>query len=154
MHPDGGRARKTGCHKIARTLDATPAPTPRPVLQRLALWALLVALPAVVVATQLAALFGPLHTHDPALGPSHLHAHGGLQRHWHLPGDHSLVVIGGQGDSAASGGQPRARTMLPLAPPVARGLDWARDLAEARPVAPAPRWASPTLPPPERPPRA
>ncbi|MFO1338212.1 MAG: hypothetical protein U1F53_08245 [Burkholderiaceae bacterium] len=132
----------------------TPARPPSPVLQRLALFTLLVALPVVVVATQWAALFGPLHTHDPALGPAHQHARGGLQRHWHLPGDHSLVVIGGSGTAAASGGQPRARAMLPLAPPVAWSLPWRRDLAQARPAEPGRVWLSPDLPPPERPPRA
>jgi hypothetical protein len=146
----------------------------RQALKRLVLLALLVVMPVIVVSSHLAAVFGPLHVHDaaqvasepgtlwPGLGSStshgraHAHAHGGLERHWHLSGDSSVVVIGigDSGRAADANAQPRTKTFLPLAPPVSASFRMGFDARQAWPdLAPA-RWVSQSPLPAERPPQA
>jgi hypothetical protein len=146
----------------------------RHALQRVVLFALLVVMPVIIVSGYVASVFGPLHAHDSAqlasdsgaLWPStgagarppshaHVHAHGGAERHWHLPGDSSVIVIG-FGDSASATGsnaKPRAKTFLPLAPPVSPRLRLGVEATETWQAGPAERWTSQSPLPLERPPQ-
>lgn len=145
----------------------------RQALRRVVMFMLLVVMPVVIVASHLATVFGPLHTHDPALLASdphsagsgsaptvlahhaHLHAHGGFERHWHLAGDSSVILIGlGDADeSDGDGAKTRAKASLPLGPLVAEGLHVSSDASQARPAQPTARWTSPSPARIERPPR-
>lgn len=131
-----------------------PFPTrPLHALRRLALFALLVALPAIIVCGHLRAVFGPLHAHDDAIASPTAHHHEGAERHWHLPQDLTVVFLGADAEDPDATGGTKVTPSLPLAPPVQPSLRVARGGGESVPDADTPRWTSTSPEPAERPPR-
>lgn len=92
--------------------------------KQILVWLILIAVPAQGLAAATAALRGPAHYHDAAPAPDRLHhasrahahsdphvdrhahhAHPGLQRHYHLPGEDAVLVHDERDHDVAAAGQ-------------------------------------------------